>query len=290
MFAVFSLIENIPTIHKIYVSEETTQTSLCQFVIQYIEEGRKENKETLTLPLSDIKTDTFTTYPIRTYLPIDSSMIEIYEHSLKDKVDKGWVWNGMMKVVESKKIGYFQVLRVTDPHMESNREYNSLSFEMDALIDEIMSEISDARTSLEKDIEDVKKLQLDVHRHLEHPILIETYEMEENVLDETKNLTLPSIDISYERIEYPCQPGTGQGTGQDFVKRDLKLFEEKYLPIIEDEDNKEVSMDEIGTTDSEEDLYVVRCKRSRRGSWRSIGRSKEVRLPYGTRKMRLRSY
>lgn len=290
MFAVFSLIENIPTIHKIYVSEETTQASLSHFVIEYIQEGRKENKEILTLPLADIKTDTFISYPVRTYLPIDSSMFEIYEHSLKDKVEKGWVWNGTMKVVESKKIGYFQVLRVKDPSMESNREYNSLSFEMDALIDEITNEIYDTRISLENEIEDVKKLQLDVHKHLEHPVLIETYEMEEPVMDETKILSLRSIDISYQRIEYPCQPEIEHGTGQDVVKRDLKAFEEKYLPLIDEEDMKENSVDDITTSDNEEDLYVARCKRSHRGSWRSVRRSKEVRLPYGTRKMRLRSY
>ena len=285
MFAVFSLIEGIPMIHKNYVSEETTQKALGDFVIHYIQQGRKEDKENLTLPLADIKIDTYTSYPVRTYLPIDPSMIEIYEHSLSDKVEKGWVWNGTLKVVESKKVGYFQVIRVSDPVIEDHREYKPLSSEMDDLIQEIMNEISDTRISLEKDIEDVKKLQFDAQKYLEpcpEPCPV-----------------LRSMDIPYIKIEYPSQPTYVD----EFNKKDLRSFEEKYLPFFDEckEEQEEHREEEQGNEErreerSEQEESIedeIRSddnnnifQRSRRGS----RRSPHGRANYGMRKMRLRSY
>jgi hypothetical protein len=278
------------------MSEETALKSLSDFVIRYIQEGRKDDvKSPLTLELSDIKIDTFSSYPMRTYLHVNPTMIEIYEHCLIDKLEKGWVWNGTMKIIESKKIGYFQVLQVIDPILE-NREYKTLSSEMDDLIEEIMNEISDVRTSLEKDIEDVKKLESDVNRHLfscekdfevKDPILLDYDE---------KKLSLPSIDISYDRIEYPRQP-TIETYVEDFSKKEVKSFEEKYLPFFDDEESKDFFDSELQKEIEEDDHmfrcgiidrytnsngYSQRCRSNRRGS--------RCRVNYGMRKMRLRSY
>lgn len=325
MFAVFSLIEGIPTIHKIYVSEETTKKSLSNFVISYIQGGRNDDKSPLTLPLSEIKIDTFPSYPIRTYISIDESMIEIYEHSLIDKVEKGWVWNGTMKSVVSKKIGYFQALKVSDSTIEDQtKEYKTLSSEMDDLIEEIMNEISDTRFSLEKEIEDVKNLQFDLQKltDQEIPILLNYDE---------KVVSLPvlqPIDIPYLRNEYPNQPepycgvlssrsksmdiarslraaspvrlvpdavavgdsldpkNYDQRPEDDFNKKDLKIFEEKYLPFFDDE-TKESSEDQEANEQEANELkeeieWGQRCRSNHRGA---------RRVPPGRmRKMRLRSY
>jgi hypothetical protein len=292
MFAVFSLIENRPTIHKIYLSEETTQKALSDFVIQYIQQGIKENKDLpltvpLSVPLSDIKVDTFTSYPVRTYHPIDLSMIEIYEHSLSDKVEKGWVWNGTMKVVESKKVGYFQVLAVSDPIFEDQREYKTLSSEMDDLIQEIMDEISDTRISLEKDIEDVKKLQFDSQKHLEllEPILSPA---------ESTMCVHDLVPIPYSKIEYPSQPST-KIYSEEFSKKDLKSFEERYLPFLDEYIEQEYDKcqdEQYGNQDDGDknlewsDDNNKKFQRCRRGS----RRSPPGRANYGMRKMRLRSY
>jgi len=339
MFAVFSLIEGIPTIHKIYVSEETTQKALSEFVIQYIQQGHQDKEKSsvpLSLALSDIKIDTFTSYPVRTYLPIDPSMIEIYEHSLSDKVDKGWVWNGTLKVVESKKVGYFQVLRVSDPILEDQREYKTLSSEMDDLIQEIMNEISDTRTSLEKDIEDVKKLQFDTQKHLDssEPVLLPV--LRPVAIGALLSPVVgpaaigpaaigpvaigpvaisPAIDIPYIKIEYPSQPTT------EFNKKELKSFEERYLPFFDEDGDQEDGDQEDGEhvdgeqgnqrgnqegdqedgeqgeqkqkqgekeqeESSEDDNNNNMFQRCRRGS----RRSHPGRANCGMRKMRLRSY
>ncbi len=269
MFAVFSLLQGVPTIHKIYVSEETTQKALNNFVMEYIQQGRKEELSLpLSIPISDIKIDTFPSYPVRTYLSIDPSMIEIYEHSLSDKVEKGWVWNGTMKIVESKKIGYFQVLSVSDAVVEDQTEYKTLSSEMDDLIQEIMEEISDTRISLEKDIEDVKKLQFDAQTQIDlsQPILLNS--------------------IPYIKIEYPSQPST-KTVAENFDKTKLMSFEEQYLPSPEDKSEGEEEYpiekqeeDLIETSDNNNHIF----QRCRRGSCRSY------RSNNGMRKMRLRSY
>jgi len=290
MFAVFSLIEGIPTIHKIYLSEETTKKSLSNFVISYIQGGRNDDKSPLTIPLSEIKIDTFPLYPMRTYMSIDESMIEIYEHSLIDKVEKGWVWNGTMKTVVSKKIGYFQVLKVNDCMIENDtKEYKTLSSEMDDLIQEIMNEISDTRFSLEKEMEDIKNLQFDLQKltDQEIPTLLNYDE---------KVVSLPvlqPIDIPYLQNEYPNQPETSCMDDfnrrqslllkKDFNKKDLKIFEEKYLPFFDDEikeSNEEVEQE---TNELKEEIeWGQRCRSNHRGA---------RRVPPGRmRKMRLRSY
>jgi hypothetical protein len=299
MFAVFSLVEDIPTIHKIYVSEETTNKSFNDLVISYIQQNRKDDKCPLTIPLSEIKTDTFTYYPIRTYLVIDGSMIEIYEHSLIDKVEKGWVWNGTMKAVESKKIGYFQVLKVNDSIIEDQpKEYKSLTSEMDDLIEEIMNEISDTRFTLEKEIEDVKNLQFDLQKFTEQdrPILL-NYDEKELSLPVLPSTNIPYLlsltgtqDLSNKvgHNEYPKQPETS--CMGDFNRKYLKTFEEKYLPFLDDEvkENEESNEDKETIVHNEDIEWSQRCRSNRRGinnrARASRGRSNMMR------KMRLRSW
>jgi hypothetical protein len=301
MFAVFSLIENIPTIHKIYKSEETTQKSMSDFVISYIQQKRSnEDKNPLTVQLNEIKPESFSFYPIQTYLSIDSNLIEIYEHSLSEKIEKGWVWNGTLKVVQSKKVGSFHVLKSPfedDEQSQPNEQQSliSLTSEMDELINEIINEISDTRISLEKDIEDVKKLQFDID--LDFP---NQDSLSSTSLPFTAALPQTSI-IDYSRIEYPFQPSSG-----GFTKRNLVSFEEKYLPFesvnweekdensekdqnSEKEENSETKEEEIVNTSEEKDednnnFYTTKCRSSRRGARASQGRSNVMR------KMRIRSW
>ena len=183
MQAVFSLIENIPLIHQIHPSEESAKQGWIDVVIKYISEKREgKNLEKLSIPLADITMDTFPVYPIHSYLVVDDKNVDIYLHQLVDKVEKGWIWNGKAKTVESQKVGYFKILSVLDDKnmicsdnivkqskecleescglLKIKEEYQK-NDEDDLVINliyQIVDEINDTKSCLEKEIEEVKNL------------------------------------------------------------------------------------------------------------------------------------
>lgn len=294
MFAIFSSIENIPNIHQIHTSESSARDSLKEIVMK--------NTTSLTIPLNEIKLDSFQQYPSHTYLIVDDKNIDIYRHQIVDKVQKGWMWNGMKKDVESTKIGSYQILSVSDPipviekekrvEMETeSQETNSLMVEIEKLIDEVINEISNANHDLNKDIEDVKHLESDIRRHLNKPVLLD--------------YNTSSIDIPYLKIEYPEQPTTTTSGSniETYDKKQMLKWEREYLPFL-DEDTKDERRNKSETEDDisedqrpsevrnqdtkdedtkDEGTNIQRCRSSRRGTH-------SCRSNYHNRKMRLRAY
>ena len=177
MQAVFSLIENIPTIHKIHPSEASVMEGWIDIVIKYISEKRGgKSLDKLTVPLSEITLETFQEYPVYSYIVVDDKNVEIYLHNLIDRVEKGWIWNGKTKGVESTKVGYFQILPVQEscnlveqdkPHETVNsgldllnQSYNEDN-EVTQLLNKIMDEIHNTKSVIEKEIEDLPEDILD---------------------------------------------------------------------------------------------------------------------------------
>jgi hypothetical protein len=260
MFAVFSQIQGVPNIHQIHKSEISAKQALIDIASKCISEKSEKPSQILTLPLDQIKLETFEQYPAYTYLSLDENNIEIYQHIVADKIEKGWVWNGISKTVDSKRIGTFQILPVIDPIVEDD----NLIFQMEKMIDHIIDNIEEANEELNKDIEEVKRLQFDIQKHLEYPIL---------------------FDYS-TKIEYPHQPSTiACDTNDKDVREENKTnlidFQDKYLPSIEEGEGEEE--DNLEETKEDTNGTIHRCRSTRRGI--QYGRTN-----YNLRRMRLRAY
>lgn len=290
MFAIYSHIENIPNIHQIHKSEIYAQQSLLDVVSSYISQKRNMKELPLTISLDEIKLDTFPEYPVQTYFKIDENMIEIYQHEIVDKIEKGWVWNGISKRIESKKIGVFQILRVLEPMIT---EESLFMGQMEEMIQHIIDDIEEANKDLNNDIEEVKKLQSDIRSRLETPTIL-SYDDK-------------PIDIPYLKIEYPHQTSTtacsmdmrltpnvicceqdslGKGYDVDYQKTKLLEFEEKYLQYPDessDDENKSEEEKIPEPVSDEKNMTIHKCRSSRRGI--RYGRSH-----YNSRRMRLRAY
>lgn len=241
MQAVFSLIENIPSIHQIHPSEDSAKQGWLDVVIKYISDKREgKNLEKLSIPLAEISMDTFPVYPIQTYLVVDDKNVDIYLHHLVDKVEKGWIWNGKAKTVESQKIGYFKILSVLDDKnmicsdnivkqskqcfeescglLKIREEYqkNDDNDLVINLIYQIVDEINDTKSCLEKEIEEVKNLP-------------------ETVDDEPLDFSdlPPLLDYSEKKFKF--------SSIFDYSKKNMYHYESILLPQIDIEEKNESS-------------------------------------------------
>lgn len=268
MITIYSLIDNIPTIHQIHHNEDTAKPVLIDFAINYILTKRKEeNKDKLSLPLSEIKIDTFTEFPAYTYHQVDEHLIEIIQHTALEKIEKGWVWNGVSKVIDSKKIGIFQILPVIESTIVSNQ--SQMCQDVENIIQEIIDEINNANEELNKDIEEVKNLRYDIRE----------------TLDEVNNSNI-TIDIPYSRNLYPEQPTTSNvSSNEGFDKRHVFSYEKKYLPFLDYEQQGDQDQGEEKINNNVEDdidLHPIpvfqRCRSNRRGSRTNYQQSRKMRL------------
>jgi len=273
MQAVFSLIENIPLIHQIHPSENSVKEGWIDIVLKYISEKRgQKNLENLTVPLSEIKLETFTEYPTYTYIVTDDKNIDIYVHQLIDRVEKGWIWNGTSKTVESKKIGYFQILPVLDdknmidselivekikntpdePSGLSNIQQNYQDDLIKNLIHQIVDEIQETKSTLEKEIEEVKNL----------PDLLESEPMDlcesqDNIYDSYLCDDNLSIDFSGLPCLLDYSEDSNKSSIYEYTKRNMYNYKNIFLPDLDniklpEKENKKVDATEE-TFDKKED-------------------------------------
>jgi len=300
MFAIFSQIQGTPTIHQIHKSEMKAKQALINIVSKCISE-KSDNKIVvpLTLPLDQIKLETFQEYPAYTYLSVDDNTIDIYQHLIVEKVDKGWVWNGTIKSIDSKKIGVFQILPVIDPMSEEEFiKYKNESFmtQMENVIDHLIDDIEQANNELNKEIEDIKRFHMNVQKIMDTPSI---FDYETNIhddLSEYEDILLTSPSKTTLDGEYPHQPttktcsindGTCGVTNPDVPvldrkddKTNLIDFQNKYLSSLDylEETTETKENDEVNSS-----ATIHRCRSNRRGI--RYGRSN-----YNSRRMRLRAY
>ena len=234
MQAVFSLIENIPTIHKIHPSEASVMEGWIDIVIKYISEKRGgKSLDKLTVPLSEITLETFQEYPVYSYIVVDDKNVEIYLHNLIDRVEKGWIWNGKTKGVESTKVGYFQILPVVEsfniveqdkPHETVNsgldllkQSYND-DIEVTQLLNKIMDEINNTKSVLEQEIEEIEDLPEDI---------LDTEPMDFSGLP-------PLLDFSEKQYDKSI-----------YSKRNMYNYETIIFPEISEQEEQESEKQEI---------------------------------------------
>lgn len=313
MFSIFSLIDNIPTIYQIHTSDVSAKQSMIEIVKNYIIERNSDSSILQTIELSEIKLDTFSKYPSYTYLSSEDKL-DIYQHNIIDKIEKGWVWNGLSKKIESKKIGTFQILPVTEsvPLVSDDMSVSKpVLIQIEAIINEMIEEISNANHSINEDIEDVKNLRFDIEKHIRHPSDA-TDDASNQACDDFKRVhgscsgaTSSPIDIPYQSIKYPEQPETTVVSSdegfEDYHKKMMLEFKEKFLPFqeidsesdcLEDDNECNFNQKEINMTTypqienseiNEKNIVTQRCRSSRRGT-------KSTRSNYNLRKMRMRAY
>jgi hypothetical protein len=282
MFAVFSLLEEVPQIYQIHVHEETCRKNIEELVKQYIIQKRNfDNKDPLTVLLNEIKMDIFSVYPSYSYLKINDDTFEIYNHHLVDKVEKGWVWNGVSKQVQSKKIGYFQIQIVKESNIvepeifpeEVTEEQLQMYQDIEKMIDEMLNSIEKGNEELEMEREQIKNLP---------PIPL----MESSSSPETEYiLSTPKINyVQSKPLDIPdvIKPDPNLSTLKIFfdiredplqeknIKKNLLKVESKYLSFNEDseEDTIQSNLEEtIDLCDHNEVLSnkSFKCHWSQRG-------------------------
>jgi FtsZ-binding cell division protein ZapB len=206
MFSIFSLIDNIPTIYQIHTSEISAKQFMVDIVKNYIVKRNSDLSIPQMIELSEVKLDTFSKYPSYTYLSCEDK-IDIYQHNIIDKIEKGWVWNGLSKKIESKKIGIFQVLPVTEsvPLVSEDMSVSKpVLFQIETIINEMIEEISNANHSINEDIEDMKNLRFDIEKHIRHPSDA-TDDASSQARDDFKRVrdSLEVIELDYSFNETP---------------------------------------------------------------------------------------
>ena len=233
MFAIYSLIENIPVIHQIHQSESTLIGQLEFFAKEWIQRQRKEPSEIYSLPLEELRISSFKSFPNYTFLNKEDK-VELYLHDVVEKVVKGWVYNGKEMKLESQKIGSFQILKVQDPQLvwskeidvyhppvhvpvpvaethvelttEPVRSSDSLQTydQIKSLVDEIIEEIENGRYELEQDIRQVRQLTFsepivfDYKTNLFPSQVLPTQLVPVKPLISFENMLLPFFDKSNE--------------------------------------------------------------------------------------------
>jgi hypothetical protein len=242
MFAIFSLIKDVPQIYQIHIQEETCKKSIQELVHRYIIQKRNfENPDPLTLPLNEIKIETFTQYPNYTYLSIDSNTIEIYEHQLVDVVEKGWVWNGLTKSVSSQKIGYFQIQSVKEKDIvepeitieEINEEQLKMYQDIENLIDEMLRSIEKGNEELEQEKQMIQNLpDLIVPAPLPAPFTL-SVERILPIIQTSKPIDIVPLVSSKD----PLNSGPLNTDDLFDTKKNLLQIESKYLSFFDDEED-----------------------------------------------------
>jgi hypothetical protein len=278
MFAIFSLIKDVPQIYQIHIHEETCKKSLQELVHKFIIQKRNfENPDPLTLPLSEIKLNTFSQYPNYTYLTLDSNTIEIYEHQMVDVVEKGWVWNGLTKSVSSLKIGYFQIQSVREKDMiepemtieEINEEQLKMYQDIENLIDEMLRSIEKGNEDLEKEKERIKNL----------PDLVS---ITENAGDLPKEPLYKILPYSSENKVEPILPIIQTSKPIDIVplvspnhplKKNPLAIETKYLSFFDEEDEpKEQQKEQEKAKEEQEQIDLCDDHTYPRYNWTQRGK------------------
>lgn len=302
MLAIFSFIEQSPLIYQIHTHEETCKKSIEELVKKYIIQKRNfESQDPLTIQLNEIKPESFSQYPNFTYFKIDDKTFDIYQHEMIDKIEKGWVWNGTSKIVSSKKIGYFQIQNILEPHLvepeifpeEITEEQLQMYQDIENMIDEILSSIEKGNEDLEFEKQQIRNLpviQTDSPSPLPSPTPKHSPIFKRNISEPVPvpNVTVPNVTVSNVTVSNVPVPkvnsvsvnqspiktvyNVSHDPLQENIKTNLVEIESRLLPF----------MDECPTITPEEepiDLCDItpdfpRCHWSQRGKG---GRRSSVR-------------
>jgi hypothetical protein len=256
MFAIFSLIEEFPQIYQIHSHEETCKKSIEELVKRYIIQKRNfDETQPLTIELNEIKNETFSKYPMITYLKSNDKTFDLYEHQLVDKIEKGWVWNGTSKVVHSKKIGYFQIQNVLEKNMiepeifaeEITEEQLQMYQDIENMIDEMLSSIEKGNEDLDFEREQIKNLPdytntFDLPEHLELNDLLQPERSKLTEIPSLRRTLTPSHSFILKSEPVAIPRATQVSSKQSPIKTMYNIDQDplqEHIKKMEDEFEKE---------------------------------------------------
>ncbi len=243
MFAIFSLIQNQPQIYQIHIHEETCKKNIEELVKQYIIQNRTfENQDPLQTNQNEtLNPESFKIYPAYTYQKIDDQSYDIFYHELVDKVEKGWVWNGVSKTISSKKIGYFQIQSVLEKNIvepevddlgeEITEEQLKMYQDIENMIDEMLRSIESGNEQLEKDKEEIKRLPyFEEEKNVPNPLQPFTFSSEPIPIPIRKSNSSTSVKTIYNVKDDPLQEN---------IKSNLIQIESKFLNFFDEDDQQD---------------------------------------------------
>jgi hypothetical protein len=173
----------------------------------------------LLTQLENVPTDLVNSgkFPVLTYKVVTPELIEIYEHSKVEKIQKGWVWNGKKSEIVTNKIGTFSIIEVEN------------KFQYDYPIQEIPTIVVSAAAQTDNQDKD---------HEIDH--LID--QMVNNIIDMKLEIGGNSYSDHKPNIESNKKLKTDPN-----LKKDMYSFESMFLPFF----------DEIKSTQSQEENEVL---------------------------------